>query len=510
MSSDIAQAYQLQNAYTEDSQFYSNQYMKFALQRQLQEAGKAIIAAGSFFPKTKRAQAAAVITEEPAYNIRVYKQMYERIEILHEMVDKMAELMFHAGAWVKVPAHLRELEDFDISKYPALKTNMEFIRQWSRYIKFVSIGIDIWKSALWSGNAYIEIVYEPENPFKIKELKLINPEEMRVIRSAEGDILGYLQFPFKGGIAQILSQRSADRLKKRYPRLAIPFEPSEIIHIKYGALPGDAYGVSIFESLKDITAILVGMREDMGVIVRNNAAPTIFFGLGTELIPATQKTIDEFSAYLSREFDNSTNLVGSTQVHPEVIDTSSKVIDLPAYIRTAMNILYAGAGFPEILLGQGNETTEATARSQIEAFEKTLKANQQLFRDNIELSIFPYLCEVVKKNATTKGGDVYTFKLKPSDMDNIPELYFPPIETAEEKRLRLQMGTEFGILPHEVIRKEWGYSPKLEGTFVVEQDRDYQMELTKAGKVQQTGMGTKKDGQSTKNTKTKSTQVRSK
>jgi hypothetical protein len=344
---------------------------------------------------------------------------------------------------------------------------------------------------LWSGNAYIEVVYDPLNIWRVTHMKLINPAEMRVVRDDTGEILGYLQFPYNSGILSALSLRRARYLLKKYPNHTVWFEPEEILHLKWDALPGEPYGTSMFECLKDIMAIIIGMREDMGVIVRNHAAPTVLFRLGTDLIPASKVAIDDFANYLQNSFDNTTNLVASTLVQHEVIDTSSKIIDLPKYLKAAINILFAGAGIPEILLGQGNETTEATAKQQLESVEKKFKAMQQLFKDAVELQIFSRLCKQVRiiENLVI---------LQPKDMDLIPELYFPPIESVEERRLRLEGGVTQGSLPHEVYRKEFGYSPKLEGTFVIAEDREFQKELAKLGKPATPGTGTKQDGKKAK------------
>lgn len=474
-----------------EAYYNSSAYALQLTQKKVNEAGKAIIAAGSFFPKTKRARTAQLVKEEPKYNIKTYEEMYTKIDLLHEIVNKIAEFLFYSGMGIKPPSHLREMQDFDVTKVVGLQENIEFIRRWARYIGFTTQGIEAFKCALWAGNAYLEIVYDSNNIWRVPYLKLINPAEMRVIRSETGDILGYLQFPYNSGILSSISRRRADYLKSRYPNHTVEFDPEEILHIKWDALPGEPYGISIFESLKDIMAIIIGMREDMGVIIRNHAAPTILFRLGTDLIPASKVAIDDFANYLLNSFDNSTNLVASTLVQGEVLDTSSKIIDLPKYIKAAINILYAGAGIPEILLGQGNETTEATAKQQLESVEKKFKAMQQLFKDAIELQIFARLC----KQVAIVADKVI---LQPKDMDIIPELYFPPIESIEERRLRLEGGVQQGSLPHEVYRKEYGYSPKLEGTYVIAEDREFQKELTKLGKVQLTGTGTKQDGKKAK------------
>jgi hypothetical protein len=89
---------------TPEAYYNSSSYAVNITQKQINEAGKAIIAAGSFFPKTKRARTAQLVKEEPKYNIKTYEEMYTKIELLHEIVNKIAEFLFYSGMGIKPPA----------------------------------------------------------------------------------------------------------------------------------------------------------------------------------------------------------------------------------------------------------------------------------------------------------------------------------------------------------------------------------------------------------------------
>ncbi len=452
--------------------------------------GKAIIAPG-ISTTTKRILENFLGMEAPKYNLDIYRRMYVKIDLLHEGVNKFAETLTENGFRFSAPSHVVEDEDFeDLSS--DLKANLKKLRRWGRWTTFGTFMTQIFKPTLWAGNGYAEIVYDEKEEWKIVDLKIIDPREMRVVRSPFGEVIGYVQYPFNGYLG-VLTPLVAEKFKKNG---GIFFLPHEVLHIKWNPLPGEAYGQSIFEAMKDIVADVTGMRIDLGLIAHNHASPTTHYQMGTDLIPASQAAIDDFSALVTT-MDNSMDLVTSTMVKSNPIKDPSKVLDMPRFLRTGMNIFYASLGLPEIMFGQGNETTEATAKSQIEATSKKFRAMQRNFREQVELTIFSRLLL----------GKTY-YQLSPDDMDLLPEIYFAPIETSEEKKLRLGEAVKNGSITHEEWRVENGMLPKRKGQVVLAEDREYQMELidkqaeimkqkqAQAGQTGGANKTTKKDGPS--------------
>lgn len=421
--------------------------------------GKAIVAPG-IVSSANKSLTNFLGLEAPRYNIDIYRRMYIKIDLLQEGVNKFAETLTENGFRFSAPSHVVLDEDFE-EIGEDLKENLKQVRKWGRWTKFGTFMTQIFKPTLWAGNGYAEIVYDPDNDFKIIDLKIIDPREMRVVRSPFGEVIGYIQYPFNGYLG-VLSPLVAKRFVKNG---GIFFLPHEILHVKWNPLPGEAYGQSIFEAMKDIVADVTGMRIDLGLIAHNHASPTTHYQMGTDLIPASQIAIDDFSALVTT-MDNSMDLVTSTMVKSNPIKDPSKVLDMPRFLRTGMNIFYASLGLPEILFGQGNETTEATAKSQIEATSKKFRAMQRNFREQVELTIFSRLLL-----------DKTYYQLTPDDMDILPEIYFAPIETSEEKKLRLESAVEKGTITHEEWRVENGMLPKRRGQVVLAEDKEYQMEL---------------------------------
>lgn len=444
------------------------------------EAGQGIVAVGSKWPRTKKSRSLSLVTEVPKYNLQTYEEMYIKIGLLHEVVNKISETMVENGFGMGPSSHLLQEEDFKLDSVTGLRENLRFVRRWARYINLGQKMVEMMKPGLWAGTSYSEIVYDENSEWKITHLKVLDPKEMRVVRSETGDTLGYVQYPTKGAFGSILSQKQADFLVDN--KGAVFFDPEDILEIKWDALPTEAYGTSIFESLKDIMAVVVGMFEDMGVTVKNFAMPTTHWMAGTENIPATKKAIDKFRAY-AETLDSGQDIITGTNIKGETVKDPTKTLDVPKYLRAALNMLYAALGVPEILFGQGNETTEATAKSQMEAAAKKFRAFQRLVQSQIEMKLFARLIKNVNPE-----------ELQPEDMDEIPELWFAPIETAEEKRIRNVEGVKLGAFTKQDFRRVYGMEREIIGDVVLAEDKEFQLELAEAGSMNAFGGGQTSSG----------------
>ena len=451
-----------------DHAYVTSQELKYRMQQgMLKEAAKAIIAVPGSVPGKGR-QTMLRVTEVPKYNIRIYKAMFERIDIARSILQRMSELILSVDIDVRAPSSLLAIAD---DTKEALKKNIQFTTQWMRYKKFYTWLKEALQCTFWAGNSYSEKVFEikgekwaadrQEKPpgWRIHELKLLPPEEVRPIRNAHGDTLGYVQYPFQGTYTFL----TPGKAQMYFEKGAVIFTPEEIIHFKLNPEPGQAYGTSILEAVKDILAIIVGMREDIGMIIKNYAAPTVLYRIGTDLIPASQPTVTQFRDNLVAQMKVSSNIVTSTMVSHEVVAPGKGVMNVEGYYKMMLATLFGSLGMPEILLGQGQETTEATAKMQLKAVSNFVKMMHQLIKDGVELEIFSYLCL-----------EKHYYQLKPSDLDRIPELHFGEIETSEDKRIRWMDFFRFAGAARQEWRLAYGMKPEPDGDLTPEADLEFQ------------------------------------
>ena len=455
-----------------DHSFVTSRELQYRMQRDIiNEAGKAVVAIPGLLPKRSKGINIILAPEIPKYNILTYGKMFERIDLARSIILRIVEMILSVTQDIRPPQSVVQ----DNTPIPQdVKDNISFVRKWTRFKKFKTWLKDALICAYWAGNSYSEVVQEKgtvspaagrpkgDTSWKITELKLIAPDEMRPVRDPWGDILGYVQYPYRGSYTWLDQTQAKDYMEKG----GIPFEPWQIIHIKINPEPGEAYGTSIFEAAKDILAIYVGMREDIAMIIKNYAAPMILFRIGTELIPASAGTVSSFRTALAGQMQVSSNIVTSTMVNADVIGAGQKAMSMEKYFSQMLNVLFGSFGLPEILIGQGNETTEATGKMQLEALSKSAKVIHQLLKDEVELQLFSFL-----------SVGKWEHQLTPKDLDKIPELWFGPIETEEDKRLRWENMHRFGAATVQEWRKAYGMKPDPEGDLTPESNLEFQKAL---------------------------------
>jgi len=474
-------------------------YQQQKIRQFFQESGKAIVTTNN--PMFNRSQQYhdtmkwLFQVEEQKYFKETYERMYERIPFCQRSVDIMSDWVMQSGFKIKAPDHLIS-EDKSQDDVPQLKENIILLRKWIRASSFVKqLGLGI-KYLMIYGDSFFEVVKEGQIPknispthkklldlrypkmsgWKVEQIKPIKPQQMRVIRDQSGTVLAYVQIPPSAPFEEYKFDNSKDKFKQievfmkdAKDKGYIWFAPEEIIHLKWNPKPSEAYGNSPLEAMKDGIAVLLGMFEDIGIIVRNYAGPTFFFRVGTDDIPATPETLEYIRSELVADVMSNAHIITSSLVQAEVLSAGKATMDLEGYFQIALSYVLLGFGVPEILMGQGKSTTEATAKTQLEAFSRLIKTIQGYIRSEIEMKLFPQICGVEE--------------ITPETIDYIPELHWNPIESEEEYRIRLENLFRFGLTTREETRKDLGYQPKPEGELVLDQDKEFQKDMELLGVI---------------------------
>ncbi len=210
------------------------------------------------------------------------------------------------------------------------------------------------------GNAYVEIVRLGD---KIVELKLLHPKDMKVITNDTGEVQGY---------EQVLGMGKN-----------IKFTPDEIAHFKWNVIGDELYGTSAIESVVEAINVKLQMEHDLRLISHRYAAPQIQYAIGNGEEPATEEQITEFESQL----DNQTpemDLVTSHLVNVKDIRPISGSIGVEEFLKHIENQVIAGLQVPEVALGRGQNSTEATAKVQLGIFDRRVKAIQRVLTRQTE------------------------------------------------------------------------------------------------------------------------------
>lgn len=245
-------------------------------------------------------------------------------------------------------------------------TTLEFYANWAEYVYLSYNQFKVIVSMVMYGDAYVEKIYDDNGSklangkgWGVRHLKMLYTLSIAEERDEYGRVIMYWQKPphYLG--------RNIDKIKKFG---GIPLDPSTIIHYKWNDFRNKTYGISDLKALVDPISMKVGMREDMAIMVQQRSNPIIAWLVGDIDNPPPAGFLSAAASYLASNADGDNDFVLPGFMKPEVIGTGDKMPDLTNYLGLLSSEIVKGIGVPEVLLGEGNETTEATARIQIQSF----------------------------------------------------------------------------------------------------------------------------------------------
>jgi len=259
------------------------------------------------------------------------------------------------------------INKFNKKKRNANKDNevLEFYANWAEYVYLTYNTFAIIVSMVMYGDAFMEKIFD-DNGSKIaggkgwgvRHLKTLYTPGIGIERDEYGRIIMYWQKP--------PTYMGAD-IKKIKKFGGIPLDPATIIHYKWNDFRNKTYGISDLKALVDPISMKVGIREDTAIMVQQRSNPIIAWLVGDIDNPPPAGFLSAAANYLSVNADGDNDFVLPGFMKPEVIGTGEKMPDLTTYIKLFSSEIVKGIGVPEVLLGEGQETTEATARIQIDS-----------------------------------------------------------------------------------------------------------------------------------------------
>jgi hypothetical protein len=297
------------------------------------------------------------ITMEPTdRNWKLYKDIYEKVGIIKNCIDNTADFALQSGYELEGPVSGKE----KIEKF-IKKTNFDLILH------------NILKQMQIYGNCFIELSRETIFSEDTWSLKILPPDQMRVVvykgKGKDGQLKGYKQM-------QASSQ-------------SIEFSPEEVVHFKWNTATttGQFYGVSDLKAVCGSLTSLLNFQEDIGEIIHRYAAPIIHWALGTEEQSATAAEIAEFISLLN-DRDTGQDMVTSSNVKANPIVNNLKMVQPDGMIKLLENQLIAGLRVPEIFIRGGETSNKATADVELQAFDRKVKAIRMALSTMVEDFIF--------------------------------------------------------------------------------------------------------------------------
>lgn len=220
-----------------------------------------------------------------------------------------------------------------------------------------------------AGDSFCEIVKNKRG--ELRNLKPINPGSITIKSNEKGIIEGYEQ--------TILPATRGQASK------VISFSPDEIFHLPWNRLGDECHGRSTIEKLVDVIESTNEAMKDLRIVFHRYVKPLIVSSVDTD--DATE--IANFKAKLDKAVENMENLVipkDAVEMERVSIPQYSTLDPLP-WIQLLQHYFIIAEGVPEVILGYGRDTTEASSKILYLAFQQNIEHNQRFIEQQIKAQL---------------------------------------------------------------------------------------------------------------------------
>ena len=253
--------------------------------------------------------------------------------------------------------------------------------------------MNAWKVAMLCGDSFAHRIKDPQG--RQTNLKPLNPGKVAIVANNQGIIVGYEM------------QTAVEGTNIRY-------DPEEIYHLSYMREADEVHGIPMPEAIVSLLESRSEALIDLRTLYHRTVKPILFYEAETDDSTKLQSLEDT----VNNAFKNSESIVIPAGVVGEIKRASSPQfstndINSLAYIKFLVRQFVTAMGMPEIVMGWGESTTEASANIIYLSFQQEIE-DMQLYNQEaaeIQLSIifnleFPASIETMLQQDQKKDGPV--------------------------------------------------------------------------------------------------------
>ena len=345
------------------------------------------------------------IEEQDSPGVRYYPSWskwfgyYKNVPDAHAVIDTLATWSIGRGYEIPSKGFLGK-----VMKKNKTKEILDKIRG-SGIDSFNSIIKNLLRATLIGGDSFAEII--KNNRGVLKNLKPINPGSMVVISNSKGIITGYEQIVGTGVDTK-----------------TVKFKADEILHLAWNRLTDEPHGRSILEPLENIVEMKNEAMTDLRTVFHRYVKPLIISAVDTD----DPEAIAAFKTKLDKAVENMENLIvpqGTVDMERMSIPQYSTLDPLP-WIKELQGLFTLSSGVPEVVLGFGRETTEASAKILYLAYQQTIEDIQlwleEQLRNQLKIEVefnFPADISPEIQKDVGKSRQMNNFEMKDKGVTNV-------------------------------------------------------------------------------------------
>lgn len=357
----------------------------------------------------------------PATDIEEFRLVSDTDPHVREAVGTLVDYIVGAGFHVQpanIPGTDTEQTDEDIADLKRLLEVSSFEKEIDRWVEH----------AITDGTAFLELVVENDH-FRPKVLPT---EDMEIQTDEFGNDVAYIQKPPSGD--------------------DIEFEPHEVAVLRFRRHPGEEFGRSLIEPVKEQADMLRDMEIDTARFVATKAYPPIVWECGSSERPWTQEEIDDWLTQLDALEPESMLAVGHDVDHTVagVTSTSSAqgAMRLEETFMHMIRRIATGMGIPADLMNEDTLSGDSLQMA-MQKFDRRIQRYRNIVRDAVRFQIFPSLM------ADTTAPE----------FDGLPPQFEFGKHSSEEERLEADLAIRLvnnGLLSREAAAQRLGIDPEVE------------------------------------------------
>ena len=208
-----------------------------------------------------------------------------------------------------------------------------------------------WIVALACGDSFAHIVKDAQG--RQTNLKPLNPGKIAIVANTEGIIIAFEQ-----------DLGSGKRMR---------YEVDEIYHLMYMREADEIHGIPLPEALKALIEMRHEALGDLRILYHRTVFPMNFFEVET----SNKTALDSLEKTINAAYKNYENVVIPAGVLKEIKKSSQPQysgndVNSLAYIKFLVRLFVTDVGMPEVVMGWGEMTTEASAKVIITSYEQEI------------------------------------------------------------------------------------------------------------------------------------------
>jgi len=249
-----------------------------------------------------------------------------------------------------------------------------------------------WQTAMICGDSFGHIIKDSQG--RMTNLKPLNPGKIAIVANSQGIIIAYEQNLGKGK--------------------AIRYNVEEIYHLSYEREADEIHGIPMPEAIVSLLEARSEGLLDLRVLYHRTVKPIMFYEAETD---DTTK-LNSLEAVINNAFKKSESIVIPKGVIGEIKRSSSPQfstndINSLSYLKFLIRQFVTAMGMPEVIMGWGESTTEASANIIYLAFQQTIEDMQLYIQETVEIQLnieinleFPASIETMLQADNNKDGPV--------------------------------------------------------------------------------------------------------